>query len=238
MKRGLILLAAVALLALGIAGLAQADETWTFATSTVNGDVGSNTHTYLSSPNGVALTAVGETTTNNSPTVGNWTPGALTATNLFGKYTAGDATETGLGLTPTPSNEIQNNTYIKLDVTDLIDKGYTKMTLGIGSIQYQEGYTLWTDSLFENHPGGNLTLLRYYQNTSTVGPTTDSYTLDLSSLNYDSLYISASPIIGTSSDVLVLNGVTAVPLPPSLLLLGSGLVPLLTFGRRRKKVTA
>jgi len=57
----------MALLSLGVAGLAQA-EIWNF--SMPNGDVGSNAHAYDSSPSGTPITATTDLTANPSPTSG------------------------------------------------------------------------------------------------------------------------------------------------------------------------
>jgi hypothetical protein len=216
----------VAFLSLGVAGLALA-ETWTF--SSPLGDVGSNTHPYDSSPPGVAITATAFTTATPSPTSGIWTPGALTPIDLFGK-SAGIG-ETGLGLNGTSSNEIQNNTFISLDLQNLLNNGFTALTMSIGSIQNQEGYSLWKVAPVAG-PSLSLALLRTEVGPSISDPADgiDTFTLPLNFGRY--LYVSATPIVNSSSDVLIVDGASTVPLPGTLPLLGSGLLGLIGLRRR------
>jgi hypothetical protein len=223
----------VALLSLGVAGLVQA-ETWTF--SVPNGDVLSNTHSYNSSPIGTPIVATADLTTVASPTSGTWTPGALTAIDLFGKTLGG--TETGLGILAPPlgggtdsDNEIVNKSYVLLNLSNVLAKGFTSLTMSIGSIQTGEGYSLWSGNV-----GGPLSLLRLRQNTGPGSITDvtngiDAFTLALNFGN--NLFVSATPGISQDSDILIRDGASAVPLPPSVLLLGSGLLGLVGLGWRR-----
>jgi len=228
MKKVVLVLTVVALLGLGVAGLAQA-EIWNF--STPPNDVGSDTHSYDSAPPGVPIVALAQLTTNGSPGSGTtWTPGTTSNVDLFGK--SAGVGETGLGLSGQPSNEIQNKSYIRLDLNNLITKGFTALTMSIGSIQTGEGYSLWENP---DPSATTLTLLRREVGPSITDPGDgiDTFTLPLNFGRF--LYVSSTPI-GTSgaSDVLIDDGANAVPLPPSVLLMGSGLLGLAVMRLRRR----
>jgi hypothetical protein len=228
----------VALLSLGVAGLAQATTaTWNFDVPL--GDVGSATHTYFDSTSGsnIPLTAYGSTTATGPTTTtlgSTWGPtppggftndtGAISAHNLFGKSSGFG--ETGLGLTGLPSNEIQFTSFIQLDLAAAKSAGATDLHMGIGSMQAGEGYLLWGSNTLGT-PG---TLLKTSLGLPVVqdfdGPSFAAYR-----------YFSISATAGSPSDVLLLNGLTStiVPLNPSVLLLGTGLLGLIGLGWRRRK---
>lgn len=236
-RKLLILLVIVAALSLGMVGMAQATATWQFAPtvpSNITGDIGSNSFVFTDTTSGynVPLPAYAFTAANVPPNPiaigGTWDPTPLTDINLYAKVTAGDPGETGLGLTPTTAHEIQVNTFIALDSLPMKNLGYNGLSLGIGSMQAGEGFYLWgynpvADPL-------SLTLLA----TATGLPDVQSINVpDFAS--YQFFAISATPPGTTNtSDVLILNGAQAVPVPPAVLLFGSGLVGLATFGRSRK----
>lgn len=120
-----------------LAALPAAAATITFSFTNPAGDVGSNTHTYGSTPSGYSLTAYGYR--NGSPV------------NLYGKNGGGD--ENGLGLVGTSDFEIGGNAIILLDISQL--QGAQSLQLSIGSVQSSEGYKIYG----ENQLNGSTTLL-------------------------------------------------------------------------------
>jgi hypothetical protein len=225
----------VAVLILGISNLAQATTyVWNFDVPT--GDVGSSTHIYKDTTNTYALTAYGYLTENGPTTTvvgtSTWGPGGgftnntgtITPHNLYGKLSTPD--ETGLGLTgETFDNEIQYRSFVQLDLTDLYNHGFNSLHMYISSIQTDEGYYLWGSNV-QGVPG---VLLQ----TSVNPPEVQDFDIpDFGTYTYFS--ISATPIVLSSSDVLIRNGLSAnqVPVPPSMLLLGSGLLGLVGLRKR------
>jgi hypothetical protein len=238
-KRIIVLLLIVAVLSLGMVGMAHAlpQATWQFAPTVpgnITGDIGSNTFTFTDTTSGanVHLPVESYLTTNAPPSpisIGDgWEPGSLTNVDLFAKVTAGDPGETGLGLAGQTANEIQLTSIIALDTFPMKHLGYHQMTLGIGSMQVGEGYYLW--GIETGHSAAPWILL-----ATGVGPPVVQ-TINIPDFDlYEFFAISATPP-GSSgvSDVLILNGATAVPLPGAVFLLGSGLISLLGYGRSRK----
>jgi hypothetical protein len=220
MKKVVLVLTVVALLGLGVAGLAQADEIWTFSDATHTGVIpnpNSETNTFLSSPGGVGLTATGYAGT-----------GSSAKTALYRKFTPGDPSESGLGLLADVQHEIGTSNYIQLSLSNLIAAGFKTLTVTIGSIQLNEGYQVFGDNTADSFGDRTLPSLRSFTNTNTGGPTTDTFTVDLGLYNF--LDINAS-----FANVLIENGVrAAVPLPPSVLLMGSGIFGLALMGLRRR----
>jgi hypothetical protein len=150
-------IAIVSLLTLvaGLGSLAKADI-WSFTqgTASVNYGVGSKSFT---STGGVTITAYGY---NNAGTLGG---PANTYYDLYGKYTTGDPTETGLGFANEIDHEIDNTGYIELDLNNIADG--TLLSLAVGSIQTGESYNLYKATVQGGtsaggaNPGGNLSLL-------------------------------------------------------------------------------
>lgn len=120
-----------------VAALPAAAATLTFSFTNPAGDVGSNTHSYASTPSGYSITAYGYR--NGSPV------------DLFGKTAGGD--ENGLGLVGTTDFEIGGSAIILLDISQV--QGAQSLQLSIGSVQQGEGYQIYG----ENQLNGSKTLL-------------------------------------------------------------------------------
>jgi hypothetical protein len=107
-------------------GSARAAIVWDLNPNDQNTAVGSSSHTFTSS--GFSITAYGF---DNHSGIG-------TAHNLFYKNTpdVGGATETGLGLTNTTSNELQAGLhFIQFDFTAALAAGMFNGQLSVGSVQ-------------------------------------------------------------------------------------------------------
>jgi hypothetical protein len=219
--------------------------TWTFQDAPL-GDVGSSTHAYttIASGNPYTITAHGYLTgTNNSPTFSGansvsigalsptWTP-PTSAVNLYEKNAG--AGEQGLGLTGLANSEIQKNSFISLDVSQLWSKGFTSLQLNIGSIQLQEGFYLFgDDGTNAANPG---TMIFQYRNSAS---TPVVLSLPLITHHYNHLSIAGitqpSTVIvggphdgekvpgGPNADILLcsISGVFT-PVPPSVTPLPTG----------------
>ncbi len=220
---GLILaLCAVGVMTL-VASPAQAvTVVWNF--DVPNGVI-SSPHTYLDTTGTYAITASGFNTSNLAPTSGTWTLTGVTPNDLFGKFTSGDPTETGLGLAGKLNFEIQPMTLIQLDLIDLINKGLRDEVKIISSVQAGESFAIFSSSsAAANGASGTFlaggTGLPDVQTLTFSGPITPRYEW----------------ITAISGDVLLKNGLSAfsvsVPEPVSLLLLGFGLLGVLGFGRK------
>jgi hypothetical protein len=124
----------VAAAAFFFAGSIQASIVWDLNPNQQNAPVGSSSHTYSSS--GFSITAYGF---DNHSGIG-------TAHELFYKSVPdiGGATETGLGLTNTLSNELQPGLhFIQFDFTAALAAGMFNGQLSVGSVQTGETFTLF-----------------------------------------------------------------------------------------------
>jgi hypothetical protein len=169
-------------------------------------------HTYLDNTATYALTAYGNTTV-NGPTsvvinVDTWGPGGgytnntgtIASHNLYGKNSGPG--EIGLGLAGLPSDEIQFQSFVQLDLTNLYANGFTNLTMTVSSMQDGEGYYLWGSNTL-GVPG---VLLK-----AGLGPPVDETFMIPEFGTYTYFSVSATPIISphTASDVLILDGLTA-----------------------------
>jgi len=113
---------------------AQAAVVWDLNPTDANAPVGGSSHTYTSS--GFSITAYGF---DNHSGIG-------TAHDLFYKNEAviGGATESGLGLTNTPHNELQASlNFIQFDFTSALAAGMFNGQLSVGSIQTGESFAIF-----------------------------------------------------------------------------------------------
>ncbi len=198
-------------LAMAVAGMLLGSQAFgvnfTFLENGSNLSLG-NSSTFVEG--GVSLTAYGYA----APS----TPSAL-----YAKFTSGDASETGLGMTADSDHEINPTQYIQLDLQNLIAGN-----MGLGSIQVGENATIWG-----SNTQGSLGAL---QATLTgAGGVSQSY--NLAAFNFRYVGVSASPV-GTAANVLI-TGLSATSRVPdggmTLMLLGAGLSAL---GLLRKKLMA
>jgi len=188
--------------------------TWDFSSPT--GDVGSSSHTYMDTTSTASITAHGYATQNGvvGASLGNtwdgpgstFLTGTVTGTDLYGKVTAGNPSETGLGLASLNSDhEIQNKSFIQLDVTGLEASHFTNLTFTISSIQTGEGFYIWGSNTLAS-PG---TLLD--TGTNPPGGAVQTVT-DARFLSGAYKYISISATYSSSgSDVLLMDGLSAQP---------------------------
>lgn len=122
------------LLFIGFVVSAQASIVWDLNPNQQNTPVGSSSHTYTNS--GFSITAYGF---DNNAGIG-------TAHELFYKSIPeiGGATETGLGLTNTLSNELQTGLhFIQFDFTSALAAGMMNGQLSVGSIQQGESFAIF-----------------------------------------------------------------------------------------------
>lgn len=223
-----------------------ATYTWNFSNPT---GLQTSPKTYADTTNAVNIVAYSYDTTNNAPTSpslgqtwkqsgGTYSTGTTTVKGLYGKNDGPG--ETGLGQDNLSTNngnavydhEIQNDSFVTLDLQDLITKGLSNFTMGIGSIQNGEGYYIWGSNVLGT-PG---TLLRKFNATDDLH-VTDTFLLP-SFGTYRYISVSATT---NSGDVLITDGATAIgpaiPLVPEpasagLVILASG---ALLFSRRSRE---
>ena len=123
-----------AFIVIALVASAQASVVWDLNPSDANAPVGGSSHTYTSS--GFSITAYGF---DNHSGIG-------TAHDLFYKNDSviGGATESGLGLTNTPHNELQAGlNFIQFDFTAALAAGMFNGQLSVGSIQPGESFAIY-----------------------------------------------------------------------------------------------
>jgi len=133
-----ILLAAVGALLTSSSAFA-ALVTWELNPGNITGNVGSSSRLYTVS--GSSITARGYDNV----------AGPDTAHDLYYKFEnpVGGATEIGLGLVGTPSNELNINPdgsvphYLQLDLRSILSQGFTNGEISVASLQNGEGYRLF-----------------------------------------------------------------------------------------------
>ena len=224
-------LALGAVLSVAMGGTALAGViTFSPSTSQQNTNLGS---TYTVTQGGVVLTANAVT----GPSWANDAPCADTTASpcLFYKYTAGDMSETGLGLTPNINNEIFNPNGIALTV---MTPGEYLTGLEIGSVQTGESWQVLGCSMSDGMYSGCASL------DSGLG-SMNGATVTVTGLNanpYAAYIVDVpcapnSPCMGSttnSSDNIVLMSATTVPEPGTLALMAAGLFGLGWMVRRRR----
>jgi len=144
--------------------------------------------------------------------------------NLYGKNSGGS--ETGVGISGTNDNEINNSTFVQLDVSALS----SPYALSIGSTQDRESFSVY----FSNTLGSLGSLGHDY-----VNPNTDPYSTGFFMTPTGDRYVSIiADGIPSGGNVLVdsLTTPAATPEPNSLMLLGTGVLGLVGIARRKLAV--
>jgi hypothetical protein len=209
------LLALVAGTVLTFAGAAQATPQVTFdltlPTATRNTDLGP-THTYTFG--GLTIIATG------------YVKSPLGTTDLYQKYVATDTTEQGLGIynggDTTKHFEIQTSEFIQLDVSDLVKKGVTGLTLQINSVQTGESY-----DVYNSDSAGVLGTAQI-----TAGTSTSPFSFSLKGHNFVNIDAHVGDVLLTQLTA------QATPEPSTVLLLTCIGLPVCGYGwykRRRQE---
>ena len=202
--------------------------------ATQNSNLGAS---YTITQGGVTLTANAVTGPVWANTTNTCTAVSTTASSpcLFYKYTSGDMTETGLGLTPNSNNEIYNPNGIALT---LMTPGQHIWSIGIGSVQTGESWQVVGCSM-SNGMYSNCNIL-----DSGIGSSNGASVMvtGLDSTPYASYIVdvpcapdsSCGSSTTNGSDNIVLMSATTVPEPGTLALMAAGLFGLGWMVRRRR----
>lgn len=146
-------------------------------------------------------------------------------TSLYQKYTPGDTAETGLGMASDSDHEIPGPYFVQLDVKNLIDAGFSSLTLSLGSLQRGEQANIYADTSFGSFTSGNTFLV------GLVGlPEEISTTVALTSR-----YLNITGGGSGGADPVLQSATASVPDGGSTaLLLGASVLGLAGYGRLRR----
>jgi hypothetical protein len=179
------------------------------------GNLGNST-TLLSTTGNISMTFSGFiTATTDVPTSSTWLAPTATASALFAKTSGGDESGLGLAADPGKDNEIFKNSFIQVDLTQLLaQKNINTLQLVIGSVQSGEGFDIWGSNTAAQ-PG---TLL--YAGNSSM----DDVAFDVpsyGSYKYISISASANNVLLDSITGLTATPISSTPEPGSV---GLGLI--------------
>lgn len=224
-------MASLVLLGSFLATGASANTNYTWDLTNPSGNVGSSSHTYVSTSGNIDLGASGYVASNSAGS-SSWTTGSLTSVNLYGKGN-GIGSEDGLGLAndPTGDHEISGKSFLQLNVSDLLKHKLRGLNMTIGSIQSGEGYAVWGS----NSAGTPGTYLTSYTAKSNSASLNSFLAPDFGKYTYYS-------ISATSGNVLLDNGISGSPAVPeaSSVMSMCGMLAIggLSLRRRRTNKTA
>jgi len=225
MRRAIGLLAMAVVLSLGVS--AKANVLFDNSSSSSPAFVFGSNVAYTSPHNfingGVTLTAAAYTTSDYGVAPpSTLTPG--TSISLYGKYTIGDATESGLGTQPDTDHEINSMQAVSVFASTSI------LDMTIGSVQKNEGFAVY--SL------GGFLLGSFVKTDNTATTVYDVFAASgVTAANLAAgVYIHGLGNDAQGRNVLIDTVTTAsVPEPSTLAIAGLGALGMIGYGIRRRK---
>jgi hypothetical protein len=190
-------------------------DTLTYDFSSPTGVLGAS-QAYMS--DGATVTARGYSGVSTPTMVGS-------PTDLFGKALGGD--ENGVGISGTPNNEIQDNFFVQLDLTDVFSKfKVTSEQLAMGSVQEGDAYDIYGSNTL-GVPGTKIISAGTLNGTLFDIPNFGNYSFISAAAADGDVLLSQLSLVGT-----------AIPEPSSLALAAVGLGSLVGWLRKSRRAKA